>query len=169
MKFPLTLFLAITFIPVCHSQVTQNEWTNKLNKGICNEQGFSRYKWEIRIANDSIHYNNYTISIYNCPAELKGIYTSGIFHPGLLYGDTSCMIVTNQHFSFSIGVTTAAEKIDSAGKKRSVKIWVFRERILNPFEYELILENKQADPETSQEAFIEKAVLVCIRFVTIII
>ncbi|MBI5372552.1 MAG: hypothetical protein HZA79_11075 [Sphingobacteriales bacterium] len=169
MKYIPAFILAFVIIPVCYSQELQGDWTNKLNNGICNENGFSRYKWEIRISNDSFHYSNYSIKVNSCPEELKGIYTRGIFHPGLLYGDTSCMLITNQHYSFAIGATVAAAKMDSSGKKRSYKIWVFRGRIANPFEYELILENRQAGLETNQKEFIEKAILVCIRFITIII
>ncbi len=154
-----------------------------VNKGIYIQEGFPRYKGDIRSSGDTaIKYDDVILIIYNQRAAYRSLFEKGIFYPSILTGNISGrdwekergIQITNRNrlFDFtklSIGDFEEIKSLQNSSTVKRIRFWVFRPVFVNPWEYIMDLENSSATEGTDFKTFIEGCKLIYIKFVTLII
>ncbi|SFB29206.1 hypothetical protein SAMN05660845_2443 [Flavobacterium swingsii] len=184
MKKIITIIFLFNFL-ICFSQKKEfanqgeqeNYWAEQLFKKEYKKQDFEKFKGKIEILNNNqIKFDNKILNIH-CPKIYLPIFSTGIFFPQIIIGNTeNNKVLTdedvaklnpeerfrynlNRNDSFSISELEELIFLSNSPKIKRFRFWSFRHGFANPQVYFFELINEKADNKTSIEKFIKNAKL----------
>jgi hypothetical protein len=148
---------------------------------------YEKFGGKIVIENETtIKYDEKTLNIPNLNAELKLIFTNGIFYPNIVTGNQIAEIKTEEELNkmpqnekvfynmtrtdyLRIGNFDELKLLNPNCQTKRFLIWIYRKGMANPTEWYFELQNNKANEKTKLSEFMENAELTFIKKGTIII
>ena len=189
--FFIITVLTLTFISVDaqttdHKKQTKREfknqgeqedyWAERLFKKEYSKTSFDKFKGDVVINGDGFIFGDKTFVIVNTPKELKPIFSSGLFYPNIITGDTKSVIKSQAELdtlsteqkvfynltrtdSLTISGFEELKFLTKANTQKRFRFWLFRKGTANPTVCFIELTNDKANDKTDLTTFINGAVL----------
>lgn len=165
----------------------ENYWAEILFRKEYKKQDYTKFNGKIEIiSDDKIKFGNKNLIVY-CPKEYLSIFTTGIFYPQLILGDTENNKILsneeqvklsseerfkynlNRNDTFRISAFEELTFLTKSPKTKRFRFWNFRPGFANPQVYFIELTNEKATKKTLLQEFIQNAQLTFIKAGHIII
>lgn len=159
----------------------ENYWAEILFEKEYKKQNYNKFNGKIEIISDNkIKFENKDLIIY-CPKEYLSIFTTGIFYPQLVIGNTENNKILsseeqkklsskerlkynlNRNDSFSISAFEELAFLTKSPKTKRFRFWNIRPGFANPQVYFIELTNEKATEKTLLQEFIQNAQLTFIK------
>jgi hypothetical protein len=159
----------------------ENYWAEILFEKEYKKQDYNKFNGKIEIISDvKIKFENKDLIVY-CPKEYLSIFTTGIFYPQLILGNTENNKILsneeqeklsteerfrynlNRNDSFSISAFEELVFLTKSHKTKRFRFWNIRLGFTNPQVYFIELTNEKATEETLLQEFIQNAQLTFIK------
>ena len=189
----LIIILTLTSISV-DAQTTDNKsqrefknqgeqedyWAEQLFEREYSKKHFDIFKGNIVINGDGFIFDDKTFVILNTPKDLKAIFSSGIFYPNIITGDTKSVVksqveldtlsaeqkvLLNMSRTDSITISDFKELkfLSNSPKYKRFKFWLWQKGFANPTACFIELTNENATDKTDLTNFIIGAALTFFR------
>lgn len=151
------------------------------------KSNFEKFKGKIEPVNkNTIKFDEKTLIIPNLKEEFKFIFTNGIFHPNIIFGNHITKLKTKEELdkmnsnekmfynmsrtdSLTIGNFEELSLLNPNHKNKRFLVWIYTKGMMNPTEYYIELQNKKARRKTKLYDFIKNSKLTFCKKGTIII
>ena len=137
---------------------------------------FDKFKGDIVINGDDFIFGDKTFVITNTPKELTPIFSSGIFYPNIITGDTKSVVKSQAELdtlstvqkvfynmtrtdSFTISGFEELKFLAKSNTQKRFRFWLFRKGVANPTVCFIELTNDKANGNTDLTTFINGAAL----------
>jgi hypothetical protein len=159
----------------------ENYWAEILFEKEYKKQEYSKFNGKIEIiSDDKIKFENKNLIVY-CPKEYLSIFTTGIFYPQLILGNTeNNKVFSNEeqeklsseerfkynlsrNDSFSVSAFEELTFLSKSPKIKRFRFWNSRPGFANPQVYFIELTNEKATEKTLLQEFIQEAELTFIK------
>jgi len=159
----------------------ENYWAEILFEKEYKKQDYTKFNGKIEIiSDDKIKFENKNLIVF-CPKEYLSIFTTGMFYPQLILGNTkNNKILSNEeqeklsseerfkynldrNDSFSISAFEELTFLTKSPKTKRFRFWNFRAGFANPQVYFIELTNEKATEKTLMQDFIQNAQLTFIK------
>jgi hypothetical protein len=154
----------------------EDYWAEQLFKNEYCKTHFDKYKGDIVINANSFIFGDKTFVIVNTPNELKPIFSSGIFYPAIITGDTKSVVKSQAELdtlstaqkvfynmtrtdSLTISGFEELKFLTKSNTQKRFRFWLFRKGTANPTVCFIELTNDKAHDKTDLTTFIDGAVL----------
>ena len=164
----------------------EDYWAEQLFEKEYSKKHFDKFKGDIVINGDGFIYCEKTFVVVNTPKELKAIFSSGLFYPAIITGDTkpvvrsqaeldtlstSQKVFYNMTFSDSLTISEFEELkfLTKSNTQKRFRFWLFRKGVANPTVCFIELTNDKANDKTELTTFINGATLTFFKSSWIVI
>ena len=164
----------------------EDYWAKMLFEGNYLKQPFERYKGQIIRVNDhTFSYGDKTLLVGADPAGFQTIFASGIFYPGILFGDGPVIHKTSEElramsdterviYSFIRNDTAVISDVQEliflrTSSSRRFRMLVWRMGMGNPMLSFMELTNSKSTKKTPTDLFIKGAMLTFFKEYSILI
>ncbi len=190
---PKAILIIIIFLfgKVFSQEENLNQTKYQFAKNIFEKEYFKtkyeKFNGKIEFVNkNTIKFDEKTLIIPDVKDEFKSIFTKGIFHPNIIFGnhitklktkDELDKMTTNEKVFYNMSRTDSLtignfEELNLLNPNHKIKrflVWVYTKGTMNPTEYYIELENKKAKRKTKLSDFLKNATLTFCKKGTIII
>ena len=164
----------------------EDYWAEQLFEKEYSKTHFDKFKGDIVINGDGFIFGDKTFVITNTPKELKPIFSSGIFYPSIITGDTKSIVKsqaeldtlsTAQKVFYNMGRTDSLtisgfeelKFLSKSNTQKRFRFWLFRKGVANPTVCFIELTNDKANGKTDLTTFINGAALTYFKSCWIVI
>ncbi len=155
-------------------------WVEQLFEKEYSKKHFDKFKGDIVINGVGFIFDDKTFVIINTPKDLKAIFSSGIFYPNIITGDTKSVIKSQAELdtlsteqkvfynmtrtdSLTISDFKELKSLSKSPKYKRFKFWLWQKGFANPTACFVELTNESATDKTDLTHFIIGASLTFFR------
>ena len=154
----------------------EDYWAEQLFEKDYSAKLFNKFNGDISINGDNFNYGDQTFQVINTAKQFNTIFSSGLFYPGVITGDTNTVakrkqqldtLSQEQRILYNLIRTDSLiisnfEEVKFLTKKTTQKrfrFWLLRKGVLNPTVCFIELTNNNANDKTDLTSFINGAAL----------
>jgi hypothetical protein len=154
----------------------EDYWAEQLFKEKYSKQHYDKYNGDITGNGNSFSFGDRTFIVINTSEEILAIFSSGLFYPSLIVGDTKIEVKSSAELDslsaeerafYNMGRTDSLtisdfeelKFLNSSPKRKRFKFWLWQHGFANPTAYFIELSNKKATNKTNFEDFVKGASL----------
>jgi hypothetical protein len=154
----------------------EDYWAEQLFEKEYSKKYFDKFTGDIVISGDGFIYGDKTFVIVNTPKDLKAIFSSGLFYPTIITGDTKSVVKSQVELdtlsteqkvfynmtrtdSLTISEFEELKFLTKSNTQRRFRFWLFRKGVANPTVCFIELTNDKASDKTDLTNFINGAAL----------